>query len=351
MMQAVRNHVRVMGGEMNENLSKTVRIDLMSAPEAGASVQERNELLKHANFSTRQRQSAKATAQVRSRYEELLESVYDAAIIASPVGKIIEVNGRAIEFLGYDRETLCGEMMMTDIIDGADDQVMRSISETLLTERFALLQAFCKRQDGSLFPTEIAVNRLSMDNVRLCFFIRDVSVRYATEEQLHAEHAAIQICASGIAICTPEGILDYVNPAFATLVGADPDTLPGNDICDVLPNKDHVASLIESAQQSDQTWVSEFSVDTMDGRHLFLQVAASSIFGNDGVPRGIVFSLADITMHQQQESGGLQYLDERASKGDVSKEDLLMVQEQLREKISHLQADLDQVDIRVKEIL
>ncbi len=286
---------------MNENFSKTVRIDLMPAPDAGATVKARNELLEHSNFSTRQRQTAKASAQVHSRYEELLESVYDAAIIASPVGKIIEVNGRAIEFLGYDRETLCGGMAMTDVIDGADEQVMRSISETLLTERFALLQAFCKRQDGSLFPSEIAVNRLSMDNVRLCFFIRDVSVRYETEKQLRAEHAAIQICASGIAICTTEGVLDYVNPAFAALVGVESDDLPGNDIREVLPSPEYVNPLIESAQQSEQTWVSEFWVDTLDGRNLYLQVAASSIFGDDGAPHGIVFSLADFTMHQKQE--------------------------------------------------
>jgi len=288
---------------MNEKFSKTVRIDLMPPPDTGATVKARNELLEQTSFSTRQRQSAKASAQAHSRYEELLESVYDAAVIASPAGKIIEVNGRAIEFLGYDRETLCGGMAMTDVIDGADEDVMRSISETLLTERFALLQAFCRRQDGSIFPSEIAVNRLSMDHVRLCFFIRDVTVRYETERQLRAEHAAIQICASGIAICTTEGTLEYVNPAFASLVGGDPDDLPGHDIRAFLPSPDYVNPLIESARESDQTWVSEFWVDTVDGRTLYLQVAATSILGDDGAPHGIVFSLADFTLHQQQEDG------------------------------------------------
>lgn len=285
---------------MNDKLSKTVRIDLMQPPESGATVKDRNSMLQKANFSTRQRETAKASAQIHTRYEELLESVYDAAIIASPAGKIIEVNGRAIEFFGYDREELCGEMKMTDVIDGADEAVMRSIADTLLTERFALLQAFCTRKDGSIFPTEIAVNRLSMDNVRLCFFIRDVSVRYETEQQLCAEHAAIQICASGIAICTVEGALDYVNPAFATLVGGDLETLPGKDIRDVLSGNEDVEPLLDSALQSDQTWMSEFWVDTLDGRRLYLQVSASAIWGDDGEPNSIVFSLADFTVHQEK---------------------------------------------------
>jgi PAS domain S-box-containing protein len=333
---------------MSNALSKTVRIDLMPPPDAGASVPARNELLKNSNFSTRQRQTAKATAQVRSRYEELLESVYDAAVIASPAGKIIEVNGRAIEFLGYERDVLCGEMTLTDLIDGADDQVMRSISETLVTERFALLQAFCKRQDGSLFPAEIAVNRLSMDNVRLCFFIRDVSVRYQTEEQLRVEHAAIQICASGIAISTTAGILDYVNPAFAALVGLDADDLPGHDIREILPSAEHIDPLIESALASDQTWVSEFATGTLDGRTLYLQMAASCIFMEDGTPRGIVFALADFTAHHKIETESLGYLEELKSRTDARTEDWLAAQEQLKSRIAVLEDQLRQVTLHLE---
>ncbi len=334
---------------MNEKFSETVRIDLMQPPDAGDTVSARNELLRKANFSTRQRQSAKASAQVHSRYEALLESVYDAAVIASPVGKIIEVNGRAIEFLGYDRETLCGGMAMTDVIDGADEQVMRSISDTLLTERFALLQAFCKRQDGSLFPAEIAVNRLSMDNVRLCFFIRDVTIRYETEQQLRAEHVAIQICASGIAICSSEGKLDYVNPAFASLVGTEEDQLLGRDILEVLPSRDHVVPLLESARESDQTWVSEFWTDTPTGRHLYLQVAASTIWGADGDARGIVFSLADLTQHQREGSEVEQQVDALLTSEDVRADTLVMLQEQLQGQIKKLEETLHKVEEKLQE--
>ncbi len=328
---------------MDEKFSKTVRIDLMPTPEAGSTVLARNDLLRKANYSTRQRQTEKETARVRSRYEELLESVYDAAVIASPAGKIIEVNGRAVEFLGNDRDTLCGGMGMTDVIDGADEHVMRSISETLLTERFALLQAFCKRQDGSLFPAEIAVNRLSMDNVRLCFFIRDVSVRYEMEEQLRIEHTAIQICASGIAICEVNGVLTYVNPAFAAISGDEPEALLGQDIRGVLDNAEHVESLMESALQGEQTWMSEFEVKSRDNRALFLQVATTCIRGEDGVARSFVFSLADITAHQQSKVGNQAYLDELTSRGEARSSDLLALQEHLTEQIRSLEKQLQSV--------
>jgi PAS domain S-box-containing protein len=334
---------------MSDKFSKTVRIDLTAPPDAKASVTSRNKILKSANFSTRQRQADKASAEVRSRYEELLESVYDAAVIASPTGKIIEVNGRAIEFLGYDRETLSSGMAMTDVIDGADENVMRSISETLLTDRFVLLQAFCKRQDGSLFPAEVAVNRLSMDNVRLCFFIRDVTVRYQTEEQLRVEHAAIQICASGIAICTIEGVLDYVNPAFAALVGIVASALPGRDIRSVLPNPEHISPLIDSALTSDQMWISEFSTKTLDGRPLYLQMSASCIFAEDGSPIGIVISVVDFTTHQKIEMENLQYLQDLESLGEVPLDDLHVMQEQLKSRIAILEEQQHRIEMHIKE--
>lgn len=331
---------------MREELSKTVRIDLMPS-EVGKTVSARNNMLAHADFSTRKRQKAKASDQVNSRYEELLESVYDAAVIASPVGKIIEVNGRAIEFLGYDRDQLCGGMSMSDLIDGADDEVMRSISDTLLTDRFALLQAFCSRKDGSLFPAEIAVNRLSMDHVRLCFFIRDVSLRYQTEEQLRMEHAALQICASGIAICSTAGILDFVNPAFGALVGRDPDEIVGQNIREILPNAEHVQSLIDSAVQSDEAWGSEFPVALEDGTVMMLQVAASCIFAEDGAPRGIVFAMTDVTGHHK--ASDIVGLDALHSGAHLSHDELIVMQEELQSRIASFEKELSGIEGRLKE--
>ncbi len=269
----------------------------MPTPEAGGSALDRNELLKKASFSTRDRQSKKQVETRHTRYDDLLESVYDAAVIASPSGKIIEVNGRTEEFTGYDREALCGSMTMMDVIDGADDEILRSVSETLLTERFALLHAFCRRKDGTLFPAEIAVNRLVMDHVRLCFFIRDVTVRYHAEEQLRVEHAALQICASGIAICEVDGEIGYVNPAFATMIGVDEETLLGANIRTVL-SEEHVAPLMENALEGEQAWMTEFDIAREDGATLFLQVSAACIYAEDGLVRNIVFSVADITAHQ-----------------------------------------------------
>lgn len=323
-----------------EKFSRTVRIDLMPGGDVSApSPLLSNDLLAKSNWSTRRRQAAVAAATTHSRYEELLESVYDAAVITAPSGKIIEVNGRAVEFLGYDREQMC-QMSMVNVIDGADDSVMRNIADTLLNERFALLQAFCLRNDGSSFPAEIAVNRLSTDNVRLCFFIRDVSVRHQAEEMLRTEHTAMQTCGSGIAITDNRGILYYVNPAFAALLEQEAEDFPEKDIREVLRNPELISSLIDSALGSEETWMSEFPLDGGSGDPLYIQVSATCSRGTDGTARGVVFSFADITLHKKAEEDAETARAEMEARVQARTADLLLINERLQERIDELETVL-----------
>ncbi len=322
----------------DEKFSRTVRIDLMPG---GVSLSPlvSSDLLARTGLSTRRRQAAVAAASTHTRYEELLESVYDAAVIASPSGKIIEVNGRAVEFFGYDRDQLC-EMSMIQVIDGADETIMRNIADTLLNERFALLQAFCRRQDGSFFPAEIAVNRLSMDNVRLCFFIRDVSVRHQTEELLLTEHTAVQTCASGIAICDLAGAIGYVNPALEGMLGRDAAALDGVDIREVLGGPDVAGSLIESAIGNEETWMVECELENADGEALYAQISATCSRTADGSPNGIVFSVADITAHKKAEEESEAAHAELESRVKARTMDLLDQNDRLQARIAELEAEL-----------
>jgi len=321
-----------------DKFSRTVRIDLMPSGESVAP-QSGPDLLAKTGLSTRRRQAAVAAASTRSRYEELLESVYDAALITAPSGKIIEVNNRAVEFLGYDRGQLC-EMNMINVIDGADESIMRNVADTLLNERFALLQAFCKRLDGTFFPAEIAVNRLSMDNVRLCFFIRDVTVRHQAEELLRLEHTAVQTCASGIAICGLDGGITYLNPALESMLGRDASTLDGVDIREVLGGAEVAGSLIESALGNEETWMVECDLTTLQGEPLFAQLSATCSRAADGTPSGIVFSVADITMHKRAEEEAEAAHAELEARVKARTMDLMDQNERLQGRIDELETTL-----------
>ncbi len=125
-----------------------------------------------------------AEVEAASAYDRLLQSIYDAVLITSSDGKIVECNQRAVDFFGYAHSKLLG-LQVTRFICGVDDSVMSSIRKNLREHRFTLIEGSCRRRDKTTFPSEIAVNRLdSKESGRLCFFIRDISVRKRAQDAL-----------------------------------------------------------------------------------------------------------------------------------------------------------------------
>ena len=119
-----------------------------------------------------------------SDYRRLLQSIYDAVLITDASGIVKECNHRAIDFFRWPESELIG-VAVPSLISGADDAVVGTIRRNLTEHRYTLIEGTCKRKDGSSFPSEIAVNRLDTElEGRLCFFIRDVSVRKRAQDAL-----------------------------------------------------------------------------------------------------------------------------------------------------------------------
>lgn len=117
-------------------------------------------------------------------YERLLESIYDAAIITNMDGRIGDYNTRALDFFFARPEQLVG-INIIELISGANNSLLDSIIRNLRDHKYTLIDGYCRRRDGSLFPSEIAVNQIMLDNKgHLCFFIRDVTVRKKQQEAL-----------------------------------------------------------------------------------------------------------------------------------------------------------------------
>ncbi|MFU8779800.1 MAG: ATP-binding protein [Kiritimatiellia bacterium] len=119
-----------------------------------------------------------------NEYQRLLQSVYDAVLITDADGLVREFNHRAVTFFRYPESELLG-MRVPRLIAGADDAVIGTIRKNLIEHRYTLIEGTCRRRDGSSFPSEIAVNRLdTKQEGRLCFFVRDISVRKRAQDAL-----------------------------------------------------------------------------------------------------------------------------------------------------------------------
>lgn len=236
-----------------------------------------------------------------SDFQELLQSVYDGAIIATLDGDIVDANSRATEFLRLSHSEL-RTRNLTAIISGADTATIQTLHSSVENDRFVLIQAHCVRKDGVLFPVEIAVNRLHVrENVYFCCFIRDVTVRRQAEEMLRTVHNAIQNASTGIAISNRRGLLKYVNKATVSLWGVkSEEDLLGHDLRTLIRDTKQVEVMIE-AVHSGQDWSGAVALPRHDGTSPLVQISAAGNRDADNELVGMVFSFLDISDRKRAE--------------------------------------------------
>lgn len=237
----------------------------------------------------------------KGHYIALLESIYDAALITDLTGKVVDANTRASDFLLWPKNELIG-LSIADVISGAESSLLKDLRGNLERQRFVLIQAYSERKDGTQFPSEIAVARIRAREDHLGFFLRDITVRRQAEEMLRVEHNAIQSAANGIAIANLDGLLEYVNPAFAEMLeSCDQFDLVGVNIRELF---DLVIAeeLIETVLGDAGCWVGEVSADLQSGGSLHLQVLANCNRNSDGEKVGFVFSFTDLSDRRRAEA-------------------------------------------------
>lgn len=164
----------------NEKFSQTMRIaiplDRMPVatesgmiPRVAAKPQRIKELLNESEYAV---------------YMELVQNIYDAMLVTTPDGAVIDANSRAEEFLLYDIPQL-NTLRLSQIVCGLNESVVSTISDNLNNERFTLIEAYCERRNKTLFPAEVVASKIVFGNrAFLCFFIRDITMRKASEEDL-----------------------------------------------------------------------------------------------------------------------------------------------------------------------
>ena len=237
--------------------------------------------------------SAVSTAD--SRYDQLLQSIYDAALITDLSGTVVDSNVRAVEFLQYSRLEF-QQLTILEIISGADAGLINTLCQNLQKEKFGLLQAYCLRKDRSYFPAEIAVNLLKFQEPKLCFFIRDVTLRRQAEEMLRTEHNAIQNAGNGIAIANEEAKLEYINPVILKMWNYDDQNdLLGHDLRTLLADSPAAEEMVQSVLTDHSSWLGELVAKRKGGGVFDIQVSAACNRDADGEVAGMVVSFVDIS--------------------------------------------------------
>jgi PAS domain S-box-containing protein len=156
----------------------------------------------------------------QARLINIIDSVSDAIIATHVDGRILLFNAAA------ERTFRC------DAADAIGEPLGRFVPSDFLEDHldddgaFHIVQA--RRADGEVFRAEAAVTHIEVAGDNLyTVILRDVSERWRAEEQLRKLSRVVEQSADGVCITDVNGTIEYVNPAFESLIGRPRDELIG----------------------------------------------------------------------------------------------------------------------------
>lgn len=140
-----------------------------------------------------------ALAEREERYRSLMEQASDAIFVADDSGRLIEVNERACEILGYTRAELIGKHAM-DLMSIRDVSQLPLHMEALQAGQTILAERPVRKKDGTFIVGDLSAKML--EDGRLLASIRDVTERKKLEDDLRDAHRleAVGRFAGGIAV-------------------------------------------------------------------------------------------------------------------------------------------------------
>ncbi|TFH33901.1 MAG: PAS domain S-box protein, partial [Anaerolineales bacterium] len=221
------------------------------------------------------------------RYRVIFEGVHDAIFVETSQGEILDCNSRACEMFGLDRDQLLSKHV-TDLVPTGQANFIRSVlakpdlpTSPLLTENM--------RANGDLFPVEVTLRKqILTDQEVILAVVRDISERKTAEKAVRESEARYQAIVEDqteyINRYTPEGVITFVNAAYARLHQSTAEAMIGQK---------HSTFIQTSALEEIQALRTQISLDhpvitsetqflNSEGEIVWLQWRDRAIFDIDG---------------------------------------------------------------------
>ncbi|MFB6232732.1 MAG: PAS domain S-box protein [Haloarculaceae archaeon] len=147
-----------------------------------------------ANVEAALDRAAREEAQVRSerRFRTLFDQSVDALFLHTGDGEVVEVNDRACDLLGFDRNALVGQSIW-DIEEDESRAELRTLWEEMGPDDVREIETVYERVDGSAVPVEVRVGRIDAPGDAEFFAAaRDVSRQRERERELQRQNERLE---------------------------------------------------------------------------------------------------------------------------------------------------------------
>ncbi len=247
----------------------------------------------------------RALRESETRYRHLLEQASDGIVLAAPDGRLVLVNHRACEMLGYTEPELLRQPLATLYDPGELDRTPLAWDELARTS-YVLRERRLRRKDGSMFVAELSVRRTA-DGLAQAI-VRDITERRRAEAALRTERdlldGILATTEAGILVVTPEGRVVFTNPKAEAVLGitrellADRTALPEGwrfltPDGAPLPDAERPVRRVVATNQSVQD--ARVMLERPDGTRRVLSINASPLRDGAGAITAVVASMSDVT--------------------------------------------------------
>ena len=177
-----------------------------------------------------------------SRMLDLFEGF---ALVADRQGRIVYANPGTSRLSGYHPSELIGCPLQT-IFELAAEQ--RALIDRCLREKIAVsFETNCVSKTGPTFPVQLKAAALISETDAyhlVCFGFDITEFKGALEEQARLV-TAVEHAVESIIVTDPEGIIEYVNPAFESITGYSRQEVIGRNI-DLVDSGQHSKTFLNA---------------------------------------------------------------------------------------------------------
>lgn len=244
------------------------------------------------------------------RYRALFEQSYDAILLADTQGGLGVVNRRCCELFGYTQEEMA-QMRYTDLIPSrsaapdASDQTFINLRSGRLVE---IYQQTLRRKDGSTFVAEVSAQlvRLAGENPMIQTIVRDISERYAAENQLRFQSVLLENVSDAIVAIDRDRLITHWNRAAEMMYGWTAEEALGQPYDALIQDETTPFQAVNEQYFERGYWLTEVAQRRRDGTLLYVAVSVGVLSGTEGA---MVLVHRDITARKTAEMEAARLLE------------------------------------------
>ena len=239
----------------------------------------------------------------RETKNKIIQTTIDGFFILNKKGKFIEVNNSLLEMTDYqENELLQLNLFELDIRNSS--QLEKHLSK-ILSEGQERFETKFETKSDKVIDVEISATVIQeQQEIRIVGFVRNITFRNQTLEELKKLNQAVEQSSSIILITDKEGQIEYVNPQFEEVTGYNLSEVKGEN-----PRILKSGQVSEEEYQklwdkisSGQEWRGEFYNQKKNGEYYWELASIAPIHNSNDQITGFVKTAEDISMRKEKEA-------------------------------------------------